>query len=166
MIAEKKETLENLLSIAVKKYGEKAKEKSLSDWIIEAYEKDLEETKANIKNKSMFTSNLIKSEIINRCSDGTKAKFKLNKQATLILCRYAYIVEKGDILFSITPLDRETFLITCKVDTEKMNNAQITYYNISLNLNIPLNEEIEQESGNIDEYDISENKKEYIKITK
>ena len=93
-----------------------------------------------------------------------KASFKLNKQATLILCRYGYLAEKGNISFSIMPLDRDTFLIKCKLDTSVMNNAEITYYNLQYDLNLPLNEQVESDTDTIDCYDLPQLQSNIIKL--
>ena len=148
----------------LRKHGEKGKGFTLSDLIIQAYEQDLSER--DKKEKSMLTSRLLKAEFITRCalSNCMKASFKLNKQATLILCRYGYLAEKGNISFSIMPLDRDTFLIKCKLDTSLMNNAEITYYNLQYDLNLPLNEQIESNPDDIDRYDLPQLQNNIIKL--
>lgn len=149
---------------ALRKHGEKGQRHTLSDLIIQAYEQDLEEQEQ--KEKNMYTSRLLKAEIITRCalSNCMQAKFKLNKQATLILCRYAYLVEKGNILIGITPLDRDTFLIKCKLNTSQMNNAELTYYNLQYDLNLPLNEQVESNEDDIERYDLPQLQTNIIKL--
>lgn len=161
---ELQELLDNYAITALQKYGEKGKERTISELIVQAYEQDLSER--DTKEKSMFTSRLLKAEFITRCAQSNcmRASFKLNKQATLILCRYGYLVEKGNLAFSIAPLDRDTFLIKCKLNTSLMNNAEITYYNMQYGLNLPLNEQIESNPDDIDRYDLPQLQNNIIKL--
>lgn len=135
-----KENLKNLSK------DEKATEEELlSATILLLQQKDFEEYQNGIKNKNYFLSNFMRKEFIIRSAEKgcTKATFKLNTQATKALIGLGFIVEDGAITFNLRPLDRNTYLVSCKINSSNMNNAQIHYYNSEYDLNIPLNEQKE-----------------------
>lgn len=105
-------------------------------------QKDINEYKADKANKSYFLSRFIKNEIVVRSAKAgcTKINFKLNVQATKALIGLGFLIEDGSIAFSIKPLDRKTYMVTAKLYSENLTNAQIFYYNSEYELNIPLNE--------------------------
>ena len=124
---------------------QKTKLDVLSEKIIELQQKDIDEYQNEVKKKSYFLSRFIKTEMIIRSAQlgCSKATFKLNAKATRALMGLGFIVEDGTLSFTAKALDRNTFLISFKLYSDKLSNAQIYYYNATYDLNIPLNDEIE-----------------------
>lgn len=136
-IEQLKENLKNL-----SKDDKATEEELLSATIILLQQKDFEEYQNGIKNKNYFLSNFMRKEFIIRSAEKgcSKATFKLNTQAAKALVGLGFIVEDGAVQFTLKPLDRNTYLVSCKINSSNMNNAQIHYYNNEYNLNIPPNE--------------------------
>lgn len=114
----------------------------LSATILVLQQKDYEEFLNGIKNKSYFLSTFFKNELVIRSAQNgcKKASFNLTTQATKAIMGLGFIVEDNAIDFTIRPLDRNTWKISCVIHSENMSNAQIYFYNAEFNLNIPLNE--------------------------
>lgn len=117
----------------------------LSAKILMLQQQDFEEYQAGIKNKSYFLSSFFKKELIIRSAEKgcKKASFQLETAAAKAICGLAFIVEDNTVNFTLTPLDRSIYKITCILHSENMSNAQIYFYNTEYNLNIPLNEQKE-----------------------
>lgn len=135
-----KENLKNL-----SKDKKATEEELLSATILLLQQKDFEEYQNGIKNKNYFLSNFMKKEFVIRSAEKgcKKATFKINVQAAKALVGLGFMVEDNTINFTLRPLDRKTYLITCLVKSENMNNAQICFYNAEYGLNIPMNEQKE-----------------------
>ena len=134
---------ENILQLSK---DEKATEENLqSATILLLQQKDFEEYQNGIKNKNYFLSNFMKKEFIIRSAEKgcKKATFKINVQAAKALVGLGFMVEDNTVNFTLRPLDRKTYLVSCLVKSENMNNAQICFYNAEYNLNIPMNEQKE-----------------------
>ena len=106
---------------------------------------DIEEYTNQVKKKSYHLSRFIKNEMVIRSAKAgcTKASFKLHVKAARAVLGLGFITEDGTLTFNLKPLDRSTYLISFKIFSEKMRNAQIHWYNTNFDLNIPLNKEIE-----------------------
>lgn len=134
---------ENILQLSK---DEKATEEDLlSATILLLQQKDFEEYQNGIKNKNYFLSNFMKKEFIIRSAEKgcKKATFKINVQAAKALVGLGFMVEDNTVNFTLRPLDRKTYLVTCLLKSENMNNAQICFYNTEYDLNIPMNEQKE-----------------------
>lgn len=125
----------------------KAKEKKdlcevLSTLVLIYQEKDYQEYRENKQKKSFYLSNFIKNEFIIRSATAgcKKASIKLNAQAVRAITGLGFLVEDGSLEFSFKPLDKKTYLVSFKINPDKMSNGTIYNYNEQFNLNIPLNE--------------------------
>lgn len=126
----------------------------LSTLILLYQQQDINEFLEFGKGKSYHLSRFIKNEMIVRSarSGCNKAYFYLNNKAVKALAGVAFLVEDGTLMFSIRPIDRQLFLVTCKIFSENMSNAQIYMYNAEYDLNIPLNTEKEKELPQEEQY--------------
>lgn len=117
----------------------------LSEEIIKLQNLDLQEYEEQVKNRGYHLSRFIKREMIVRSAQAgcAQTSFKVNAKAARALIGTAFITEDGSLSYFIKPLDRDTFVISFKMNSSKMTNAQIYWYNATYDLNIPLNEEIE-----------------------
>lgn len=142
-----------------KKEKPKTEEEALSEMILKLQQKDLDEYTNDVKRRGFYLSKFFKTELIVRSAEKgcTKTTFKINSQAAKAIIGLAFIVEDGAITFALTPLDRHTYQVSCRLNSSKLNNAQIMYYNTTYNLNIPLNEKKEvfedDEQVNREDYD-------------
>lgn len=134
---------ENLIGLTEKE--KPTEEELLSATILLLQQKDYEEYNNGIKNKHYYLSNFMRKEFIIRSAEKgcKKATFKINIQATKALVGLGFMVEDNTVNFTLRPLDRKTYLVTCLLKSENMNNAQICFYNTEYGLNIPLNEQKE-----------------------
>lgn len=162
-------TLKKFLDKETEKEKEKPKteEEALSDMILNLQQKDLDEYANNIKKRSYFLSKFFKTELIVRSAEKgcTKTTFKINTQAAKAIIGLAFIVEDGAITYALTPLDRHTYQVSCRLNSSKLNNAQIMYYNTTYNLNIPLNEkkEVFEDDEQINKEDYDEETSRYFR---
>lgn len=160
-------TLKNFLDKEEEKENPKTEEEALSEMILKLQQKDLDEYANNIKKRSYFLSKFFKTELIVRSAEKgcTKTTFKINTQAAKAIIGLAFIVEDGAITFALTPLDRYTYQISCRLNSSKLNNAQIMYYNTTYNLNIPLNEkkEVFEDEDRINKEDYDEETNRYFR---
>lgn len=119
-------------------------EMALSNEIIRLQELDIQEHNNNVprSQRKYHVSNFVKTEMILRSADKgcKKASFKLQTQAVRALIGLGFLVEDNTLQFSLKPCDRQTWLVTFKVYSENMSNAQIYYLNSTYGANIPENE--------------------------
>lgn len=123
-------------------------EMALSKEILRLQELDLEEHNNEVPNnqRKYHVSNFIKTEMIIRSAEKgcKKASFKLQTKAVRALLGLGFLVENNTLQFSLKPCDRHTWLVTFRIYSENMSNAQIFYFNSIYGTNIPLNEEKEE----------------------
>lgn len=171
MTKEKKEkTLEKLIeepTAEPKEKKELTEEEALSMMILQLQQKDIDEYNNNVKKRSYFLSRFFKTELIVRSAEKgcTKTTFKINTAAAKAVIGLSFIVEDGALTFALTPIDRYTYQVSCRVNSSKMNNSQIIYYNTTYNLNIPLNEqkEVFEDEDQIDKEDFDEEMTKYFR---
>lgn len=134
-----KSRLENLLE-AIK--NSKSEYEQISNLILYNQEKDYQEYKEGKEKKSFYLSNFIKDEFIIRSANAgcKKASIKLTPQAVRAIVGLGFLVEDHSLEFSFKPLDKTTYLVTFKINSENMSNGQIFHYNDTYNLEIPMNE--------------------------
>lgn len=134
---------ENLIGLTEKE--KLTEEELLSATILLLQQKDYEEYKNGIKNKHYYLSNFMRREFIIRSAEKgcKKASLIVNAQAAKAIIGLGFLVENNTIQFSLRPIDRLAYVVTCIVKSENMSNAQICFYNAEYGLNIPMNEQKE-----------------------
>ena len=125
----------------------------ITDVIVDLQQKDYQEFLDKVKRKSYHLVNWLKKEMICRAYKGGKHNFKVSAKAARALIGCGIITEDRAIQYTITPLDRDTFDVTFKINPENISNGQIIFYNREFELNLPLNKEVEVEDD-FDNYDI------------
>ena len=165
--AETETTLKKFLDKETEKEKPKTEEEALSDMILKLQQKDLDEYINDVKRRGFYLSKFFKTELIVRSAEKgcTKTTFKINSQAAKAIIGLAFIVEDGAITFALTPLDRHTYQVSCRLNSSKLNNTQIVYYNTTYNLNIPLNEkkEVFEDEEQISKEDYDEETSRYFR---
>lgn len=139
----KTEQLQQQFNELRKKQGV-SEEDYLSALILLLQQKDYDEYVAGTP-KSYYLSTFFKNELVIRSAKKgcTKTSFKISTQAAKAIIGLSFLTEDGSIQWSLKPLDKKTYLISFKLYSENMTNAQIHFFNSNFDLNIPPNEEIE-----------------------